>query len=53
MFERFSIHQINAPSSGYYLSKVLPQRKGMCYAKVIHKNGKNRQLSEISKIMGT
>ena len=31
------IHKINAPSSCCYLSKVLLQKRGMGYAKVIHK----------------
>jgi hypothetical protein len=37
MLDRFFIHQINTPSSRYYFSKVLLQKRGMSYAKVIHK----------------
>jgi hypothetical protein len=37
MLDKFFIHQINAPSSCRYLSKVLLLRRGMGYAKVIHK----------------
>jgi hypothetical protein len=43
MFVRFSIHQINAPSSCYYLSKVLLQKRDMGYAKVIHKKMEERK----------
>ena len=57
MFDRFSIHQINALSSCYYLSKVLLQKRGMDYAKVIHIKKKREKmdtkLSEIFKTMGT
>ena len=61
MLDRFSIHQINAPSSCYYLSKLCCRKEAWGYAKVIHKKGedkekklrKNGQVSEISKIMGT
>ena len=57
MLDRFSIHQINAPSSCYYLSKVLLQKRSLGYAKVIHKKKKkkrkNGQVSEIYKTMGT
>ena len=62
MLIRFPIHQINAPSSCCYLSKVLLQKRDMGYAKVIHKKRKekkkrelrkNGQVSEIFKTMGT
>ena len=43
MLDRFFIHQINAPSSYCYLSKVLLQKRGMGYAKVIHKKGKKEK----------
>ena len=35
-------HDINAPSSCCYLSKVLLQKRGMGYAKVIHKKRKKQ-----------
>jgi hypothetical protein len=52
------IPQINTPISCCYLSKVLLQRRGSGYAKVIHEKKrkerrKNGQVSEISKTMGT
>jgi hypothetical protein len=60
---RFSIHQINAPSSCCYLSKVLLQKRGMGLCKSCHikkerkkikkESWKNGQVSEISKTMGT
>jgi hypothetical protein len=59
MFARFSIHQLNAPSSYCYLSKVLLQKRdmGLCksYSKKVKKeeSSKSRQVSEISKTMGT
>jgi hypothetical protein len=37
MFDRFFIYQINTPSYYCYLSKSFMQRRGMGYAKVIHK----------------
>jgi hypothetical protein len=56
MLDRFSIHQITAPSSCCYLSKILLQKKSMSYTKVIHKKEKkekklrkNGQVSEILK----
>ena len=44
MLDRFFIHQINAPSSCCYLSKVLLQKRGMGYVKVIHKNKKKKEV---------
>ena len=44
MFVRFFTHQINAPSSCCYLSKVLLQRRGMGYARVIHKKRERKEL---------
>ena len=63
MLVRFSIYQINAPSSCCYILKVLLQKRGMGYAKVIHKKRRekkerkksgerNEQVSEISKTIG-
>ena len=43
ILDRFSIPQINAPSSYCYLSKVLLQKRGMGYAKVIHKKKKREK----------
>ena len=40
MLDRFSIHQINAPSSCYYLSKLCCRKEAWGYAKVIHKKEK-------------
>ena len=37
------IHQINTLSSCYYLSKVLLQKRGMGYGKVIHKRKRERK----------
>jgi hypothetical protein len=42
-FNRFFIHQINAPRSCCYLSKVLLQKRDMGYAKVIHKEKKEEK----------
>jgi hypothetical protein len=45
-------HQINALSSCCYLSNILLQRRGMDYAKIIHKKEKalkNGQVSEVPK----
>ena len=62
MLDRFSIHQINAPTSCCYLSKVLLQKEAWGYAKVIHKKEKkgkkelkkmDTKVSEIFKTMGT
>ena len=59
MLDRFLIHQINAPSTYWYLSKVLLQKRDIGYAKVIHKKVeekkelKNGQVSVIFKTMGT
>ena len=55
MLHRFPIHQINAPSSCCYLSKFLLQKRGMGYAKVIHRKkreerkGKNRIKKKMDK----
>jgi hypothetical protein len=56
MLDRFSIHQINAPNSCCYLSKVLLQKRGMGNIKVIHKKRKEKmdtKVFEIYKTMGT
>ena len=56
MLDRFFIHQINTLNFCCYLSKVLLQKRGLGYAKVIHEKKnreKNEQVSEISKTMGT
>jgi hypothetical protein len=37
MFVRFSIHQINAPNSCFYLSKFCCIKETWGYVKVIHK----------------
>ena len=37
MLVRFPIHQINAPSSCYYVSKFYYRKETWGYAKVIHK----------------
>jgi hypothetical protein len=37
MLDRFSIHQINAPSSCYYLSIFCCRKEALGYAKVIYK----------------
>ena len=47
MLVRFPL-KINAPSSCYYLSKVLLQKRGMVYAKVIQK--KRERKKELRKI---
>jgi hypothetical protein len=51
MLDRFSIPQINAPSSCCYLSKVLLQKKEVWgYAKVIHeKREKKKELKKMDK----
>ena len=49
MLDRFSIHQINALSSCCYLSKVLLQKRGMGYAKVIHKKSEKKKLKKMNK----
>jgi hypothetical protein len=41
MLDRFSIHQINAPSSFKLSLKVLLQKGTWGYAKVIHKKEKS------------
>ena len=46
MLVRFSIHQINALSSCQYLLKVLLQKRGMGYAKVIQKKKEEKKRSE-------
>ena len=46
MLDRFSIHQINAPSSCYYLSKFCCRKETWGYAKVIHKKRKKRKKVE-------
>jgi hypothetical protein len=61
MLDRFFIHQINASSSCYYLSKFCCRKEAWGYAKVIHKKErkekkelrKNGQVSKIFKTMGT
>ena len=63
MLDRFFIHQINAPSSCCYLSKVLLQKRHGAMQKLFIKKRKKRkkkmswekngQVSEISKTMGT
>jgi hypothetical protein len=51
MFARFSIHQLNAPSSCCYLSKVLLQKRdmGLCksYSKKVKK--KTREFKKMDK----
>ena len=42
MLVRFPL-KINAPSSCYYFSKVLLQKRGMGYAKVIHKKERKKK----------
>ena len=49
MLIRFSIHQINAPSSHCYLPKVLLQKRGMGYAKVIHKKIIKKEKKRVEK----
>jgi hypothetical protein len=49
MFDRFSIHQINAPNSCCYLSKVLLQKRGMGNTKVIHKKEKKKWTQKYSR----
>ena len=46
MLVRFSL-KINAPSSCYYLSKVLLQKRGMGYAKVIHRKKEKKENKKI------
>ena len=55
MFIRFSIHQINAPSSCYYLSQsfVAEERQGAMQKLFMKKELKNEQVSKIPKTMGT
>jgi hypothetical protein len=59
MLVRFSIHQINAPNSCCYLSKVLLQKKAMelCNSYSLKKEREEKKMdtkvSEISRIMGT
>jgi hypothetical protein len=55
MLDRFSIYQINAPSSCCYLSQsfVVEKRHGAIQKLFIKKEQKNGQVSEISKTMGT
>jgi hypothetical protein len=60
MLDRFSIHQINALSSCFYLSKVHCRKEAWAMQKLFIKKEKikkelrkNGQVSEISKIMGT
>jgi ferritin len=48
MIDRFSIHQINASSFYYYLSKLCCRKEAMGYAKVIHKKEK-KELRKIDK----
>ena len=43
MLDSFFIHQINAPSSCYYLSKVCCRKRSLGYAKVIHKKGEKER----------
>jgi hypothetical protein len=45
MLVRFPL-QISAPSSCYYLSKVLLQKRGIGYAKVIHKKEENKRVEK-------
>ena len=42
MLDRFPIHQINAPSSCYYLSKFYYRKETWGYAKVIHKKEREK-----------
>ena len=49
MIDWFLIHQINAPSSCCYLSKVLLQKRDMGYAKVIHKKRKKKKKRRVEK----
>jgi hypothetical protein len=42
-YARFSIYQINAPKFLLLSLKVLLQKRGMGYAKVIHKKKKERK----------
>ena len=58
MFVRFSIHQINAPSSLSYLSKFITEKETWGYAKFIHEKRELRKkidtkVSEIFKTVGT
>jgi hypothetical protein len=59
MLDRFSIYQINAPSSCYYLLKFYCRKEARGYAKVIHKKEEkmikkiDTKVSEILKTMGT
>jgi hypothetical protein len=60
MLDRFSLHQINTPSSCCYLSKFCCRKETWGYARVIHKKRKRKKLekmdtkvSKIFKIMGT
>jgi hypothetical protein len=57
IIDRFSIHQINAPSFCCYLSLFCYKKETWGYAKVIHKKEeelrKNGQVFEIFKTMGT
>jgi len=46
MLDRFSIHQINAPSSCYYLSKVLLRKRDIGYAKVIQKKERKKRVEK-------
>ena len=60
--DRFSIHQINAPSSCCYLLKFCCRKETWGYAKVIYKKRKRKnddeekmdtKVTEILKTMGT
>jgi hypothetical protein len=55
MLDRLFTHHINAPSSSYFLSKVLLQKRGMGYAKENKKELRkmDTKVSEILKTMGT
>jgi hypothetical protein len=64
MLDRFSIHQINAPSSYCYLSKFCYIKEAWAMQKIFikkrkrkrkkgKKDEKNGQVSKISKTMGT
>jgi hypothetical protein len=55
MLDRLFTHHINAPSSSYFLLKVLLQKRGMGYAKENKKELRKIDIKvfEILKTMGT